>query len=184
MQDAYVVLPPSQSFTTKVKQEPPTISSKDMGPPGRYQRRHGPDIKPRIKVGNSETLARNREAREERERYERNKDAWYERNEHLVERGAGGWMGGGYEEGPCGYGYDYDEGSLGSGDELELDEDGESGGSSDIMSEDEDSESDGSDDEGSDDEELDGMDIDLFDGPQVDTSAPTSPSNSVRLSSQ
>lgn len=37
-------------------------------------------------VGNSETLARKADARNERERHERNKDAWYERNEGALSR--------------------------------------------------------------------------------------------------
>lgn len=68
MQDAYVVLPASQSYT-KVNYGP--------GRPGPNPQR--------IVVGNSDALARNREAREEMEKHERNKDAWYERNKDILD---------------------------------------------------------------------------------------------------
>jgi hypothetical protein len=163
MQDAYVVLPASLSFTGKVKNEPGTSSGDGL--------RRDLDIKPpRIKVGNSETLARTRDAREEMVRHERNKEAWYERNERVLQRGMGG--GSGYEDPMFGYEYgnDYDEGGS-----LRSDEDSDR---SNALSEDMDDS--GFDD--SDNDDSDGMDLDLplFSGPQADTSAATTPHNSVR----
>jgi hypothetical protein len=85
MQDAYVVLPPSQSYA-KVKKEPAEPNS-DL------------DVKPKIKSGNSHTLERRRLRREEIEKHHRNKEAWYEKNDHWA-RAWPGELGGPYYEDP------------------------------------------------------------------------------------
>jgi hypothetical protein len=153
MQDAYVVLPPSQSYT-QVK--------KEHAQPGRRD----PDIKPRVKVGNSHTLERRRVRREEMEKHDRNKEAWYEKNDHWARAWPSGW------EGPE-YDHPYGDGEP----RWNIDED-------DISSENEDGSEDGSEDDDLD-EDDDGMELDMSPNiwPQADatTSTLTDRANSVRL---
>jgi hypothetical protein len=154
IQDAYIVFPPSHSYT-KVKKEP---SHHDAD-----EREFG--VKPRIKVGNSHTLERRRLRREEMEKHEKNKEAWYERNEHWARDNAGNW--------PGGYEYPYGDEEMHSG----TDED-------DMLSEDEDE--DESEDNGLDEDSSDGTEFgpsSLHTRPLADvtTSTLTNRANSVRL---
>lgn len=73
------MLPPSRSYT-KVKES------------------GQPNIKPKIQVGNSHTLERRRKSMDEMERRERNKEAWYERNDLRAWNGISDWLGRAYED--------------------------------------------------------------------------------------
>jgi hypothetical protein len=150
MQDAYVVLPPLQSYT-QVKKTHPQPDGPDF------------DIKPKIKVGNSHTLEWRRQRREEMENHERNKEAWYERNDQWARDSVSDW--------PVGYDDPYGDGNPHSG----MEEEG-------ISNEDEDE----SEDDDLDEDSSDGMELDqpsLHTRPQADvpTSTLTRRANSVRL---
>lgn len=156
MQDAYIVFPPSHSYT-KVKKEPshPDVDERDLG------------VKPRIQVGNSHMLERRRLRREERGKHEKNKEAWYERNDHWARDDASNW--------PGGYENPYDDEELHSG----MDED-------DMLSEDENEieSEDECEDDGLDEDSSDGIEFDpssLHTSSFADDTTSTSRANTVRL---
>jgi hypothetical protein len=77
-QNTYVVLPP---IDVKKERGSDNASAQRTSPKhGYYGKRPGGNII----VGNSDVLARRKEKREQLERHEKNKEAWYERNKEVI----------------------------------------------------------------------------------------------------
>jgi hypothetical protein len=139
MQDAYVVLPPNKS----IKPDPSHTKPSCNRPA-------------KIKVGNSNTLARRIERREEEERHEENSIAFRERMERLGQWGYDNWGGYDHSEGDWICQCELDCGGqfcMGDGDDDDDDDDDEDEDEEDEDSEDdEEDESDDNDEDDEDDE--------------------------------